>query len=156
MTNINLLLSMIQAYNSIAYAHNYVFGFEFEKNIYYVQTDEKYLDILLTLDRASRGAGMALRFKPTVKIKKLLFSMFNPTLLCSAEYFADCVENSKYNKGEIFEKMYTELNGQIWKKDNKNFTKDGDITINGIAYQIKFEKATFTNEKSLMNLIKRA
>lgn len=155
MTNINLLLTMIEWYNRLAYTHNYVFGFEWEKNVYYVITDEKHLDVLLTLDRASRGAGMALRFKPTKQIKKLMFTLFNPVLICSAEYFNDIAENSKYNKGEIFEKLYTEINGMEWKKDNKKFTEDGDITINGIAYQIKYEKATFTNEKTLMNLIKR-
>lgn len=58
-------------------------------------------------------------------------------------------KDSKYNRGEIFEKMVTELNGQEWEKDNVPFTDDGDLTVDGIAYQIKFEKATFTSEKQL-------
>jgi hypothetical protein len=40
----------------------------------------------------------------------------------------------------------------LWEKDNVPFTEDGDLTANGIAYQIKFEKATFTNEKTLARL----
>lgn len=150
-----LLLTMIDLYNKLAYTHNYVFGFEYDGNIYYVITDNSHLDLILTLDKASRGAGMALRFKPTKRIKKLLFTLYNPTLICSTEYFNEMVENSKYNKGEIFEKLYTEINGQKWEKDNKKFTEDGDITINEISYQIKYEKATFTNEKTLINLMKR-
>ena len=58
-------------------------------------------------------------------------------------------EESKYNRGEIFEKLVTEFYGQKWEKDNVPFTDDGDLTVNGIAYQIKFQKATFTSEKQL-------
>ena len=50
--------------------------------------------------------------------------------------------------------MVTEHFGQTWEKDNVPFTKDGDITVNGTAYQIKFQKATFCNEKSIANLEK--
>ena len=48
--------------------------------------------------------------------------------------------------------MVTEYFGQIWEKDNVPFTKGGDIEVNGIAYQIKFQAATFCNEKSIANL----
>ena len=155
MKNLELLLTMINHYNSLAYTHEYIFGFEYKTNIYYVKTNNRYLELILTLDKASRGAGYALRFKPTNEIKQLMFTMFNPELLCSKEFFTLECENSKYNKGEIFEKMITELNGQVWEKDNKKFTECGDIEINGIAYQIKFEKATFTNEKILLKMLKR-
>ena len=59
------------------------------------------------------------------------------------------VETTKYNKGEIFEKLITEYFGMKWEKDNVPFTEGGDIEINGKAFQIKYEKATFTNEKFL-------
>ena len=78
----------------------------------------------------------------------------NATALCSTLYFNELVANTKYNRGEIAEKLVTEYMGQEWKKDNVPFTEDGDITIDGVAYQIKFEKATFTNEKALANLRK--
>ena len=51
------------------------------------------------------------------------------------------------DKDEYLEPYYDE-----WEKDNVPFTEAGDIEVNGIAYQIKFEKATFTNEKSIANL----
>jgi hypothetical protein len=65
------------------------------------------------------------------------------------------VSDSKYNKGEIFEKLVTEAYGQEWVKDNIPFTEAGDIEVDGHAYQIKYEKATFTNEKSLMKMENR-
>ena len=74
------------------------------------------------------------------------------TILCSKEYFEEVVKNSKYNRGEIFEKLVTEYFGQEWEKDNVPFTEDGDLTVKGIAYQIKYQSATFVNEKTLANL----
>lgn len=142
---------MINAYNSVAYTHNYIFGFIFNGIVYEVNTNEEMLPEILKLDVASRGYGKALRFCPTKEIKMNLVSLATP--LCSVEVFTYEVENSKYNKGEIFEKLVTEKFGQVWEKDNVPFTKAGDVEVNGIAYQIKFEKATFCNEKSLANLV---
>jgi hypothetical protein len=51
----------------------------------------------------------------------------------------------------VFEKLITEHYGQTWKKDSVPFTEDGDITVDGIAYQIKFVNATFASEKTLKN-----
>ena len=104
------------------------------------------------LDKASRGAGYALRFCPNAQQK--LFLMTSAKVLCSAKFFNEQVANSKYNKGEIFEKLVTEHFGQVWEKDNVPFTEAGDIEVDGIAYQIKYQKATFCNEKSLANLTK--
>ena len=148
MKNIALFNDMISKYNELSFTHSYIFGFEFKGNIYSVTTDSKILPFVLTLDRASRGAGFALRFKPTNDQKILMLSE-GAQLLCSKAFFESEITATKYNKGEIFEKMITESFGQEWEKDNVPFTEDGDITANGIAYQIKFEKATFTNEKFL-------
>ena len=74
------------------------------------------------------------------------------TVLCSTEYFEATVKASKYNKGEILEKMVTEYFGQTWTKDNVPYTEDGDITVDGIKYQIKFEKATFINEGQMIRM----
>ena len=145
------LNEMINAYNSIAYTHNYIFGFIFNGMVYEINTTEEILPEILKLDTASRGYGKALRFCPTKEIKINLISLATP--LCTAEVFTAEVENSKYNKGEIFEKLVTEKFGQVWEKDNIPFTQAGDVEVNGIAYQVKFEKATFCNEKSLARLV---
>lgn len=153
MTNINLLNNLINSYNKLSYTHNYIFGFNFKGNLYAVVTTSEVLPYILTLDSASRGAGYALRFNPTNEQKVLLLSK-GAELICSTKFFLETVENSKYNKGEIFEKLCTENVGQKWEKDNVPFTDGGDLTVDGIAYQIKFEKATFTNEKTLARLSK--
>ena len=147
MTNTALYMNMIDRYNRLAYTHNYIFGFEYKHNIYMAYATADMMPYVCVLDRASRGAGSALRFKPTTEQKLLL--MQKSEILCSAEYFKSEVDNSIYIAGEIFEKMVTEYFGQVWEKDNIPFTKAGDIKVGRISYQIKFQKATFISEKSL-------
>ena len=151
MKNTALLYSMIGRYDEKAYTHNYIFGFYFKGNVYMVVADSNILGSILKLDMASRGQGYSLRFCPNTDQKLMLLAM-GATVLCSTEFFNMEVLSSRYNKGEIFEKMVTEYYGQEWTKDSVPFTEDGDLTVNHIAYQIKFEKATFTNEKSLARL----
>lgn len=151
-TNTALHMNLINRYNAVAFTHEYIWGFEYKGNIYMAITDASVMPFVTCLDKASRGAGYALRFCPNAQQKLALMPM--ATLLCSKRFFEDAVAACKYNKGEIFEKMVTEHFGQVWEKDNVPFTEDGDITIDGIAYQIKFQKATFCNEKSIANLEK--
>ena len=149
--NTALFQKMINRYNELSYTHNYIYGFYFQNVVYMVEATADLMPYILKLDKASRGAGYALRFCPTKEQKALLLSK-GATVLCSKNFFETSVKESKYNKGEIFEKMVTEFFGQEWEKDNVPFTEDGDVTVNGVAYQIKFEKATFTNEKILARM----
>ena len=149
--NIALKAKMVEFYNRYAFTHNYIFGFRFNGNIWLVKVSSEILERVLMLDRASRGAGYALRFKPNRAVKSYMLSC-GAELLCSEKFFDELCASSKYNKGEIFEKLVTELNGQEWEKDNVPFTDDGDLTVDGIAWQIKFEKATFINEKQMLRM----
>ena len=151
MKNNEIKRTLIQFYNKHAFTHNYILGFRMNGNIYYVIVDAKELDFITKLDKASRGAGYSLRFKPNKAQKNYLMSL-SAEILCSEEFFDELCEMSKYNKGEIFEKLVTEMNGQTWVKDNVPFTEDGDLTVNGIAYQLKFEKATFITEAQMMRM----
>lgn len=151
-TSTALHMSLINRYEAVAFTPNYIWGFEYKGNIYMATTDDSVMPFVTCLDKASRGAGYALRFCPNAQQKLAL--MPKAELLCSKTYFEETVSASKYNKGEIFEKMVTEHFGQEWEKDNVPFTEAGDITVNGIAYQIKFQKATFCNEKSIASLEK--
>lgn len=150
-TNIALFKKMIDRYNELSYTHDYIFGFAYQKNIYMVETTAEILPHILKLDKASRGQGMSLRFCPN-KVQKSLLLSLGATLLCSETFFKESVAESKYNKGEIFEKMVTEFFGQTWEKDNLKFTEGGDLDAYGVSYQIKFERATFTNEKTLAGM----
>lgn len=144
--------TLIDGYNELSYTHNYILGFADRGNIYFVITTKEILPYVCTLDKASRGCGYSLRFKPTKEQKETLktFETFN---LCSEMYFNEVCGSLKYNRGEVFEKMVTEYFGQKWEKDNVPFTKSGDIVEHGNHYQIKYEKATFINEKTLNKMM---
>lgn len=153
MTN-EIIKKMLQdGYNEIAYTDRYILGWTLDHVVYMAICDRNTVDRVTCLDKASRGAGYALRFKPN-KMQKMLLMTSGSECLCSEKFFMELVNDSKYNRGEIFEKLVTEKFGQVWEKDSVPFTEAGDIEVNGIAYQIKFEKATFTNEKLLSSLKK--
>ena len=151
MKNNEIKRTLIQFYNKHAFTHNYILGFRMNGNIYYVIVDAKELDFVTKLDKASRGAGYSLRFKPNKAQKSYLISL-GAEVLCSEEFFDELKTMSKYNFGELFEKLITEMNGQTWVKDNVPFTVDGDLTVDGVAYQLKFEKATFITEAQMMRM----
>ena len=149
--NTALFAHMIDRYNEKAYTHNYIYGFIFQNMVYMVHATAEVMPYILKLDKASRGAGYSLRFCPTKEQKVFLLAK-GAEVLCSKEFFENEVKNSIYNKGEIFEKMVTEFYGQTWVKDTIPFTEAGDIEVSETAYQIKFEKATFTTEKTLARM----
>lgn len=155
MTNIALFNNMTARYHALSAAHDYLMGFRFDGNIYMVMMSESEVNNVICLDKASRGAGYALRFKPN-KSQKLYMLSLGASVLSSAKFFDETVANSQFNKGEIFEKMVTEAYGQRWCKDSVPFYMQGDINIDGIEVQIKFESATFTNEKLLAKFEARA
>ncbi len=143
--------NMVKYYISKSYTHNYIAVFTFDGVVYMVIVGNDFFNNGVKLDKASRGAGYSIRFKPN-KSDKINLLAKGAKVLCSIEYFEELVKNSKYNKGEIIEKLVTEYYGQEWEKDNVPFTDDGDLTVNNIAYQIKFERATFINEKQIARM----
>lgn len=151
MKNITLFNEMVKIYNSKAFTPEYIFGIRYKGNIYMVKASHELLAYVLKLDKASRGKGYSLRFKPNNKIREMLLAE-GAEIICSAEMFDELVATSKYNKGEIFEKLVTEYFGQTWEKDNIPFTDDGDLTVDGVAYQIKYEQATFLTEAQMLRL----
>ena len=140
----------LPAYKRASAASKYALGFTLDGSVYVAYVGDDELDHVITIDRASRGAGLLLRFKPT-RAQKMFLLRF-AEVLCSADLFRAMVEESKYNAGEVFEKLVTESFGQTWVKDNVPFTEAGDITVNGEEIQIQFERASLANERQLLAL----
>lgn len=154
MENTALKMEMLANYHKVAFTDNYILGFQYKENIYITYRKASDMAFSVKLDKASRGQGYSIRFKPSTSDK--IYLLMGAKVICSTAYFNELVETTKYNKGEILEKLVTEYEaGKEWEKDNVPFTEAGDVEINGIAYQIKYEKATFTNEKALESLMAR-
>jgi hypothetical protein len=137
--------AMIQGYTQYSKADLHIMGFIVGGLIYMITTAHIDPDTI-TLTQASRGQGCSLRFRPKKAQKMALLD----TAICLGS--AELVLDSKYNRGEMFEKIVTERYGQVWVKDSVPFYMDGDITVDGVKIQIKFQNASLCTSKTLERL----
>jgi hypothetical protein len=138
---------MTETYNKNSAAHTYYFGFVLA-GLLYVITGMTFdeLSAYFKNDRAStaKGGFAKVRIKATVADLKALLP--KAVLLGCADLLLD----DHWNKGEMFEKIITEMfTSETWVKDSVPFFVDGDATINGVKVQIKLNGAELTNEKIL-------
>ena len=141
---------MMTMYERWSAAHAYILGFVCEGKLYFVELTFAQLSAYFKLDRASskRGGFAKIRIKLTAEQRKALTAI--ATVLGSADLLT---ADSKYNKGENFEKVITEkLTSDRWSKDSKPFNECGDIRVNGVEIQVKLDNAELTNEKILGRL----
>ena len=142
---------MISLYNTLSAAAAYLIGFILNGNLYYIM-DSHIADEFLKFDRMSskRGGWAKIRVKLNSASRKALVESGKAVLIGAAEMLNT---SDKYNKGERFEKIITEmLTGKAWKKDSVPFNVAGDIELNGQQIQIKFDGAELTNERMLARL----
>ena len=142
-------IEMFNHYEKFNKAEKYIIGFSFKGQLYMRIVDHIDLDMLI-LDHASRGQGNSLRFIPKAAHKAQM--VVESVCIGSVEM----LEDVKYNKGEMFEKVVTEYYGQTWVKDTVPFYKQGDINVNGVEIQIKYERAGLCTSKTLEKLLATA
>lgn len=140
---------MIRNYRKYSAADGYIVGFVLNKMLYFVEMDE-IKPRFLNIEEASRNQGENLRLRIKKAQKESLMKK-NP--ICLGD--ADLLNEEKYNKGEIFEKLVTEYYGQRWEKDTVPFWVQGDINVNGKEVQIKLDSATLMNTKQIKKLQNR-
>ena len=138
------------AYNKNSASHIYYFGF-IVAGLLYVVTGMTFdeLSAYFKNDRAStaKGGFRKIRIKAnSADLKALL-----PKALLIGS--ADMLNDPKWNKGEMFEKVITEMfTSEKWVKDSVPFHLAGDAVINGENVQIKLNGAELTNERILTRL----
>ena len=160
MENINVKAYLTAEYNTLAATHSYIFGYAIKGMVYAarVMDARDILPYIVNLDRASskNGGTYSIKYKPNMeKIAIIMAHACEIRPICSVDYMEQTFANSPLNRGQIFEDMVI----KEWKAKpvggkNAKFTDCGDMmTADGIQYQVKFNKATFTDEKTLKNLI---
>ena len=140
-------------YNALSASHLYILGFMVQNVLYYTMMDFEKLAGFMKMDRMStaKGGWAKLRIKLTTAQKAELLKI--ATRCGTVE---DLTAMEKYNKGENFERIITELlTGERWVKDSVPFNVAGDIVLNGENIQIKFDGAEITNERLLTKLTAR-
>lgn len=145
--------TMKALYNALSASHLYILGFMVQNILYYATMDFEKLAGFMKMDRMStaKGGWAKLRVKLTTAQKAELLKI--ATRCGTVE---DLTRMDKYNKGENFERIITELlTGEKWVKDSVPFNVAGDIVLNGENVQIKFDGAEITNERLLAKLTAR-
>jgi hypothetical protein len=93
-------------------------------------------------ESSSKGGWQKFRmYIPAAEKDKLVAKGAIPVM--TSEEFAAISYNNKGHKCEAW--LHKTCNLGKYTSDNRRFDKCGDVTIDGIQYQVKFENATLTN-----------
>lgn len=158
--NENILKYLIDGYNKLAYTHNYIFGYVAEGMVYgaKVKNANELLKYICTLDRASskNGGTYQLKYKPNkAQVATIITSATEIREICSVNFLENEYKNRRQNRGQIFEELSAKVfDGYQVERKNAKFTDCGDMIVKNEHFQVKFLKATFTDERTLKNLTK--
>ena len=157
MTNENIMNYLINAYNELAYTHNYILGYVAEGMVYGARLEnaESLLPYITSLDRASKknGGTIQLKYKPNKKqVAVVIENAVEIKAICTVDYLEKLNATNRQNRGQIFETLVAEtFKGYQVEQKNAKFTDCGDVIINNRHYQVKYLKATFTDERTIKN-----
>lgn len=157
MTNENIKNYLINAYNELAYTHNYIMGYVAEGMVYGARLEnaESLLPYITSLDRASKknGGTIQLKYKPNKSQIALIIEKADEIKpICTVDYLEKLNKETRHNRGQIFETLSAQVFGgyQVEQK-NAKFTDCGDIIVNNRHYQVKYLKATYCDERTIKN-----
>lgn len=143
--------TMIKRYREMSASEKYIIGFEYKHEIYMTEVQE-IMPRFLSVEKASGNRGESLRFR----LHKAQKEQFLKNKKCIALGSDSQLKDEKYNRGDIFEKLVTEYYGQTWEKDTIPFWVQGDIQIDGVEIQIKFDSASLLNTNQIKKFQKGA
>ncbi len=141
-------------YNKLSGADKYLIFFHYKGNIYMVES-EKIMPrwCAVAYESSSKGGYQKFRMAMNNTHKEQLIRKGANKVFTVGEF-----EEMPYaNKGHRCEWWLHEMYdlGE-YKPDRERFDKGGDVCINGIEYQVKFENASLTNVNTLHNAQKDA
>lgn len=149
---------LVNEYVKAEYTPSYLFGNSVKGMVYAARVMDArgLLPFVSYVDKASskNGGTYLLKYRPNQSQWALIISKaVEVKAICTVEYLENLKANSRKNRGQLFEELVAQaFGGELETKSNLKFTDGGDMTLNGVAYQIKYTKATFTDERTLMNL----
>ena len=149
---------LVNEYIKAEYTPSYLFGNSVKGIVYAARVMDArgLLPFVSYVDKASskNGGTYSLKYRPNQSQWALITSeAVEIKAICTVEYFENLKANSRKNRGQLFEQLVAQaFGGELETKSNLKFTDGGDMNLNGVAYQIKYTKATFTDERTLMNL----
>lgn len=145
-------------YNKLAGCHKYLIFFEYNKNIYCIVVDriaprwctESRESYRYRKDGSRAGGEQKWSMSMSKKHKEELIKKGAEIVMTYAEF--EELGKIKSNKGRRCELwLHEKFNLGEHKDDTVRFDKGGDVCINGIEYQVKFQNASLTNVRAIRN-----
>lgn len=110
------------------------------------------MGVYLTTSRksSSHGGGLVLRFRPTNTYKVDMRNRYGAVTICTYGELVETLENMravadkprKLNLGHAVEYVLCKRWGLEWELDDTSHTVKGDITLDGVEYQVKWQGAS--------------
>lgn len=143
--------TMIKNYRKFAAHDAYIIGIERGAYLFMVVVFELMPRwIKVSRESSSKGGGKKLKLYINSHDRDLLIKTNG---ICLGKTKEVLPLNRFKNKGDAFECLLTELCGLNYEKPNSiGFWADGDLNVNGIKYQIKYNTASIVTEKTLETL----
>jgi hypothetical protein len=151
-----LQLNILTAFYKSTATHNYIFGVVDGERVraYAVRLDLDGYAIMFNEKPTTASRQTVIKYRST-KAKKAWLDNHATMILdfiSVADLKASCLEKvNRYGKpytencGECFERLLAEYFGVSQNaKSNLKHTDGGDLVIDGIAYQVKYEKGAIT------------
>lgn len=136
-------------YNKLSGADAYIIMFEYNGKIW--QAITKHIKPSWTREEresTQNGGWQKWKMKLTKAHKENLIKK-GATVVATKEDFENAPYKNKGHKCEYLLHQIYQLG--TYKPDNKRFDKGGDIKVDGVEYQVKFENASLTNVNVLHN-----
>ena len=131
---------LFTTYKATTKANKTEIGFIIDKVLYSIKLKE--IDIEMTRLTTESKGGL-----------KLKLQISKAQRICTESEFLKLVSESKYNKGEVLEKILTEKRGIKWSKDSVRYDKAGDIDLKRDRIQVKFENASLTSAYTMLRVV---
>ncbi len=115
-----------------------------------IPADEMGAYLSVSYKSSSHGGGDVLRFRPSVTHKMDMRNRYGAITLCKygdlvktlAAMRATTDKPRKLNRGHAVEFKLCERWGLTWRFDNSSHKVKGDISLDGVQYQVKWQNAS--------------
>ena len=144
----------LQFYAQHAYTNQYIIGVAKRGEVYayFITLNASGLERLFTEEDTNKD-GACLRYRSTAQKIRFLQEYGTEYRLTSLQdfeasrewYTAKNGKRKQRDRGFTFERLLAvHFGGTLATAENLKYTDGGDIIINGIAYQVKFERSGIT------------
>lgn len=138
-------------YKATTKANKTEIGFIIDKTLYSIKLKEINIEMTRLTTESKGGLKLKLQISKAQKLEWLKSG--KAKRISTESEFLKLVSESKYNKGEVLEKILTEKRGIKWSKDSVRYDKAGDIDLKRDRIQVKFENASLTSAYTMLRVV---